>query len=52
MDLVRGLRPREVMAYTLARPAPQAGLSKFSKEEMAAMLRPLIEEGFNIKIYE
>ena len=52
MDRVRELRPREVMAYTLARPAPQAGLSKFSQKEMAALLRPLIEEGFNIRIYE
>ncbi len=52
MEIVREVRPREIMAYTIARPTPMAGLSKFSREEMAAMLRPLIEEGFNIKIYE
>ena len=52
MDLVRDLRPREIMAYTIARPTPQAGLVKISAAEMAAMLRPLIEEGFNLKIYE
>jgi wyosine [tRNA(Phe)-imidazoG37] synthetase (radical SAM superfamily) len=51
MDIVRDLHPREIMAYTIARPTPQAGLTKFSVEEMAAMLRPLIEEGFNLKIY-
>lgn len=51
MDIVRDLHPREIMAYTIARPTPQAGLAKFSVEEMAAMLRPLIEEGFNLKIY-
>lgn len=52
MDIVRDLHPREVMVYTIARPTPQAGLAKFSATEMAALLRPLIEEGFNIKIYE
>ncbi len=52
MEIVRDLRPREIMAYTIARPTPQAGLAKFTAEEMAALLRPLIEEGFNIKIYE
>ena len=52
MEIVRDLHPREIMAYTIARPTPQAGLAKFTAEEMAALLRPLIEEGFNIKIYE
>ena len=52
MDIVRELRPREIMAYTIARPTPMFGLGKYSREEMEDMLRPLIEEGFNIKIYE
>ena len=52
MDIVRDLRPREIMAYTIARPTPLSGLGKFSATEMAALLRPLIEEGFNIQIYE
>ena len=52
MDIVRELRPREIMAYTIARPTPMSGLGKYSREEMEDMLRPLIEEGFNIKIYE
>lgn len=52
MDIVRELHPREVMAYTIARPTPQKGLAKCSAPEMAALLRPLIDEGFNIKIYE
>lgn len=52
MEIVREVRPREIMAYTIARPTPMAGLAKFSREEMAALLRPLTEEGFNIKIYE
>ena len=52
MDIVRDLRPREIMVYTIARPTPLSGLAKFSAEEMAALLRPLTEEGFNIHIYE
>ena len=52
MDIVRDLRPREIMAYTIARPTPLSGLAKFSAVEMAALLRPLMEEGFNIQIYE
>ncbi len=52
MGIVRELRPREVMAYTIARPTPMAGLGKFSREQMELMLKPLIDEGFNIKIYE
>lgn len=52
MDIVRELHPREVMAYTIARPVPAAGLEKYGAEQMARMLRPLLDEGYNIKIYE
>ena len=52
MDIVRELRPREVMVYTLDRPAPVPGLSKYSSQEMERMVQPLVNEGFNIKIYE
>lgn len=50
MDIVRLLKPREVMAYTIARPTPEEGLQKFTVEEMQAFLEPLIQEGFNIQI--
>ena len=52
MDIVRRLRPREVMVYTLDRPAPVAGLRKFTASEMRAMVQPLIDEGFKIQIKE
>lgn len=52
MEIVRDLRPREIMVYTIARPTPQTGLAKFTADEMTALLRPLTEEGLNIKIYE
>ncbi len=50
MDIVRLLKPREVMAYTIARPTPEVGLQKFTVEEMRTILRPLMEEGFNLLI--
>lgn len=50
MDIVRKLRPREVMVYTLDREAPAAGLEKFSVEEMRRLVKPLIDEGFVIQI--
>ncbi len=50
MDIVRLLKPREVMAYTIARPTPEEGLQKFTVEEMRTILRPLMEEGFNLLI--
>ncbi len=50
MDIVRELRPREVMVYTLDREAPEAGLVKFTVEEMRSLAGPLIEEGFNVQI--
>lgn len=52
MGLVRRLRPREIMAYTIARPSPQEGLEKVTASEMRAALEPLIIDGYNIKIYE
>lgn len=50
MDIVRRVSPREIMAYTLDREAPAAGLTKFTVDQMAALLRPLIEEGYNVQI--
>ncbi|MBR6346366.1 MAG: radical SAM protein [Bacteroidales bacterium] len=50
MDIVRRLRPREIMVYTIARETPMAGLLKYSPEEMRALVQPLIDEGFNIQI--
>lgn len=50
MDLVRELRPREVMVYTLDRKAPAQHLEKFSEEEMEELVKPLMDEGFKIQI--
>lgn len=50
MDIVRELHPRRTMVYTIARPTPQDKLVKFSEDEMRNLVRPLIEEGFDIEI--
>ena len=50
MDIVREVKPREIMVYTLAREAPAEGLKKFSVQQMTAAVKPLLDEGFNIQI--
>ena len=50
MRIVRELRPREIMVYTLDRPTPAEGLEKFTVEEMAEIVRPLVDEGFEVQI--
>ena len=50
MDIVRSLKPREIMVYTIDRETPQEGLEKFTAEEMAQAVAPLVEEGFKIQI--
>ena len=51
MDIVLDLRPREVMVYTLDRPAPQSGLEAFSEAEMLALVRPLLDAGLTVNVY-
>lgn len=50
MAIVRHLKPREVMVYTIDRPTPGQGLQAFTVEQMQALVRPLINEGFKIDI--
>ena len=50
LDIIRTLRPREVMAYTIDRPTPAQNLSKISPDEMRSLLQPIISEGFQVQI--
>ena len=50
MDIVREIRPRLIMAYTIARPTPQSGLSAYSAAQIRVALKPLEDEGFKIQI--
>lgn len=45
LDIVRRLRPREWMVYTIDRPTPMQGLQKFSPQEMRTLAQPIIDEG-------
>lgn len=50
MDIVRQLKPREIMVYTIDRETPDRTLGKYSVEQMATMVQPLVDEGFDIQI--
>ena len=50
MDIVRELKPREVMVYTIDRDTPDKRLGKYTVEEMTAFVQPLLDEGFKIQI--
>lgn len=50
MNIVRRLKPREIMVYTIDRPTPEAGLEKFTAEQMKELVSPLLKEGFKIQI--
>jgi hypothetical protein len=50
IEIVRQVRPREVMVYTIDRETPDKSLKKCSVEEMTEFVRPLVEEGFNVQI--
>lgn len=49
-ELVRELKPREIMMYTIDRETPAQNLQKVTVEEMTAIAQPLLDEGFNIQI--
>ena len=49
-DIVRFLRPREIMVYTVDRPTPVQGIEKFTEDQMRSMVEPLLKEGFKIQI--
>lgn len=49
-DLIREISPRQVMVYSLDRPTPEKKLVRVSKDEMTLLVKPLVDEGFNITI--
>ena len=50
MAIVRELKPRKIMVYTIDRPTPASGLEKFTVEQMRTLVQPLLDEGFKIDI--
>jgi wyosine [tRNA(Phe)-imidazoG37] synthetase (radical SAM superfamily) len=49
-ELVRILKPREVMMYTLDRETPANNLKQVSVKEMEVIAEPLVKESFKIQI--
>ena len=50
LDIIRLLHPREVMAYPIDRPMPAHGLQKVTAEEIGRLLKPLMDEGFQVQV--
>lgn len=51
MDIVRLLRPRRIMVYTIDRATPRTDLEKLTPDTMRMLVRPLLDEGFKIEIF-
>lgn len=49
-DLVREIKPREIMMYTIDRETPAKNLQKVTVEEMQAIAQELINQGFKVQI--
>lgn len=49
-DLMREVRPHQIMVYSLDRPTPEPNLIAVSRAEMEQLVQPLVAEGFNISI--
>ena len=50
MNIVRKVKPGEIMVYTIDRETPLSGLKKYTVEEMRSLVQPLLAEGFKIQI--
>lgn len=49
-NIVRELKPREIMVYTIDRETPDKTLEKYTVEQMREFVQPLIDEGFIVQI--
>ncbi|MEF9986948.1 MAG: radical SAM protein [Bacteroidales bacterium] len=49
-ELVREIKPREIMMYTIDRETPAKDLRKVTEQQMRIIAQPLINEGFKIQI--
>jgi hypothetical protein len=49
-NIVRRLKPRETMVYTIDRETPDKTLQKYTVEQMTEFVKPLQDEGYVIQI--
>jgi wyosine [tRNA(Phe)-imidazoG37] synthetase (radical SAM superfamily) len=50
LDIVRELKPRQVMVYTIDRETPDKSLGKYTVAEMKDFVQPLVDEGYDVQI--
>ena len=50
IDIVREVRPRQVMVYTIDRETPDKSLAKYTADEMKNFVQSLVDEGFDVQI--
>lgn len=49
-ELMREIKPHQIMAYSLDRPTPEPELTKVTRDEMLSFVQPLIDEGFDVMV--
>lgn len=49
-QLMREVRPHQIMVYSLDRPTPEQRLTAVSKAEMEQIVAPLVAEGFDVQV--
>ena len=49
-QLMREIRPHQIMVYSLDRPTPEKMLAAVSKAEMEQIVAPLVAEGFDVQV--
>lgn len=49
-ELMREVRPHQIMVYSLDRPTPEQHLTAVSKAEMEQIVAPLVAEGFDVQV--
>lgn len=49
-ELMREIRPAQIMVYSLDRPTPEQHLTPVSRAEMEQFVAPLIAEGFDVQV--
>lgn len=50
LDIVRRVKPREIMVYTIDRETPLQTLEKVSVDQMRSIVEPLVKEGYKVQI--
>ena len=49
-ELMREVRPAQIMVYSLDRPTPEQHLTPVSRAEMEQIVTPLVAEGFDVQV--